>query len=52
MKIDRIDHLVLTVRDVERTCAFYESVLGFEVVIFSEGRKALKFGRQKLNLHQ
>ncbi len=52
MKIDRIDHFVLTVRDMERTCAFYESVLGFEVVMFGEGRKALRFGRQKLNLHQ
>ncbi len=52
MKIDRIDHLVLTVRDVEQTCAFYQSVLGFEVVTFGEGRKALRFGKQKLNLHQ
>ncbi len=52
MKIDRIDHMVLTVGDVERTCAFYQSVLDFEVLTFGEGRKALKFGRQKLNLHQ
>jgi len=52
MKIHRIDHLVLTVKDIERTCAFYESVLGFEVVTFGQGRKALQFGRQKLNLHQ
>jgi catechol 2,3-dioxygenase-like lactoylglutathione lyase family enzyme len=52
MKIHRIDHLVLTVKDIERTCAFYESVLGFEVATFGQGRKALQFGRQKLNLHQ
>lgn len=52
MKIDRIDHLVLTVRDVERICAFYQSVMGFQVVAFGEGRKALRFGKQKLNLHE
>jgi catechol 2,3-dioxygenase-like lactoylglutathione lyase family enzyme len=52
MKIDRIDHLVLTVKDIERTCVFYESVLGFEVIAFEQGRKALQFGKQKLNLHQ
>lgn len=51
MKIDRIDHLVLTVADVERTCAFYSRVLGMEVVTFAEGRRALAFGRQKINLH-
>jgi len=52
MQIDSIDHLVLTVKDVERTCVFYESVLGFEVITFGDGRKALRFGKQKLNLHQ
>ncbi len=51
MKIDRLDHLVLTVRDVEATCAFYARVLGMEVVTFAAGRKALAFGRQKINLH-
>ena len=50
--IDRIDHVVLTVRDVEATCAFYARVLGMRVVTFAGGRKALAFGRQKLNLHQ
>lgn len=50
--IDRLDHLVLTVADIEATCAFYTSVLGFEVVTFGENRKALTFGRQKINLHQ
>lgn len=52
MKIDRIDHLVLTVIDIEATCTFYRNVLGMEVETFGEGRKALKFGNQKLNLHQ
>jgi catechol 2,3-dioxygenase-like lactoylglutathione lyase family enzyme len=51
MKIDRLDHLVLTVRDVEVTCAFYSRVLGMEVTTFGAGRKALSFGRQKINLH-
>ena len=50
--IDRIDHIVLTVQDVERTIAFYERVLGMEPVTFAGGRRALAFGRQKLNLHQ
>lgn len=51
MKIDRVDHLVLTVHDLERTCEFYSRVFGMEVVTFGEGRKALHFGYQKLNLH-
>jgi catechol 2,3-dioxygenase-like lactoylglutathione lyase family enzyme len=52
MNIDRIDHLVLTVRDIRATCEFYATVLGMEVVTFGENRKALQFGQQKLNLHQ
>jgi len=52
VKIDRIDHLVLTVRDIESTCAFYSRVLGMEIVAFGTGRTALAFGRQKINLHQ
>jgi catechol 2,3-dioxygenase-like lactoylglutathione lyase family enzyme len=51
MHIDRLDHLVLTVADIDRTCDFYTRVLGMEVVRFGEGRTALKFGRQKINLH-
>lgn len=46
-----IDHFVLTVSDVERTCEFYERVLDCEVVTFGAGRKALRFGDQKVNLH-
>lgn len=49
--IDRLDHLVLTVRDIAATCAFYERVLGLGVVRW-EGRTALHLGRQKINLHQ
>jgi catechol 2,3-dioxygenase-like lactoylglutathione lyase family enzyme len=52
MEIDRIDHLVLTVRNIETTCNFYSSVLGMEVSVFGNGRKALQFGSQKLNLHE
>ena len=51
MQIDHLDHLVLTVADIDQTCAFYTRVLGMEVVKFGDGRTALKFGRQKINLH-
>ncbi len=51
MRIERLDHLVLTVADIDRTCAFYTRVLGMEVVKFGDGRTALKFGQQKINLH-
>jgi catechol 2,3-dioxygenase-like lactoylglutathione lyase family enzyme len=51
MHIDRLDHLVLTVRDVEATCAFYSRVLSMQVVTFGAGRRALTFGHQKINLH-
>lgn len=50
--IDRLDHLVLTVRDIAVTCEFYSRVLGMAVITFGDDRKALQFGRQKLNLHQ
>jgi catechol 2,3-dioxygenase-like lactoylglutathione lyase family enzyme len=51
MKISHLDHLVLTVQDIEKTCEFYTQVLGMEAVTFGEQRRALKFGQQKLNLH-
>jgi catechol 2,3-dioxygenase-like lactoylglutathione lyase family enzyme len=51
VQLDRLDHLVLTVADVDATVAFYERVLGMRGVTFGEGRKALEFGRQKINLH-
>jgi len=50
--IDRLDHLVLTCRDLEATVAWYERVLGMTRETFAENRTALKFGRQKINLHQ
>ena len=52
MQINHLDHLVLTVQDIHTTCEFYERVLGMQVVTFEEGRKALQFGNQKINLHQ
>ncbi|GFN30452.1 metal-dependent hydrolase [Paenibacillus xylaniclasticus] len=50
--IDRLDHLVLTVHNLQNTISFYEKVLGMEVVQFGGGRYALQFGRQKINLHE
>ena len=50
--LDRIDHIVLTAFDVQRTLDFYSSVLGMEPVTFAGGRRGLAFGRQKINLHQ
>ncbi|EXJ11934.1 VOC family protein [Nitrincola nitratireducens] len=52
MKISHLDHLVLTVADIPTTVSFYEKVLGMKAVSFGEGRVALKFGNQKINLHQ
>ena len=52
MQIDHLDHLVLTVQDIQTTCEFYSRALGMHVVTFAEGRKALQFGNQKINLHQ
>ena len=52
MKIDSLDHLVLTVKDIDATVAFYSKVLGMEIVTFASNRKALSFGIQKINLHQ
>ena len=52
MNIDHLDHLVLTVADLDVTVDFYTRVLGMREVTFGEGRKALSFGAQKINLHQ
>lgn len=52
MQISRIDHIVFTVADIDRTIAFYTQILGFQEETFLENRKALKFGNQKINLHQ
>ncbi|MEZ5386349.1 MAG: VOC family protein [Prosthecobacter sp.] len=50
MKLE-LDHLVLTVRDLDATVTFYTQVLGMSHEVFGSGRHALKFGRQKINLH-
>jgi catechol 2,3-dioxygenase-like lactoylglutathione lyase family enzyme len=50
--ITGFDHLVLTVRSIERTCDFYTRVLGMKKQVFGEGRVALVFGDQKFNLHE
>ncbi len=42
----------MIVRDIEATCDFYMRVLGMQVVTFGNGRKALQFGEQKINLHE
>lgn len=49
--VDRIDHLVLTVEDIPKTMSFYTDILGMEPVFFGNERIALKFGKQKMNLH-
>jgi catechol 2,3-dioxygenase-like lactoylglutathione lyase family enzyme len=48
--IDHLDHLVLTVADIDATIDFYTKAMGMEPVSF-DGRRALKFGQQKINLH-
>jgi catechol 2,3-dioxygenase-like lactoylglutathione lyase family enzyme len=50
--IASLDHLVLTVANIDSTCAFYTRVMGMQVETFGQGRRALRFGRQKINLHQ
>jgi catechol 2,3-dioxygenase-like lactoylglutathione lyase family enzyme len=52
MQISHIDHLVLTVKNIEKTCQFYTKILGMEEITFQGNRKALLFGNQKINLHQ
>jgi catechol 2,3-dioxygenase-like lactoylglutathione lyase family enzyme len=49
--IERLDHLVLTVADVETTVDFYARVLGMRPVTFGDNRRAVAFGDQKINLH-
>lgn len=52
MQVNHLDHLVLTVRDIQTTCDFYTQVMGMTIITFGSDRKALKFGQQKINLHQ
>jgi len=51
MKITCIDHLVLTVEDIDATVAFYSRVLGMVPISFAGERMGLSFGAQKINLH-
>ena len=51
MKLDQLDHVVLTVADIEQTCRFYSIVLGMDIVTFAARRKGLSFGTQKIDLH-
>jgi catechol 2,3-dioxygenase-like lactoylglutathione lyase family enzyme len=50
-KLDALDHVVLTVADMAATIDFYTGVLGCTEVSYGAGRKALRFGNQKINLH-
>jgi catechol 2,3-dioxygenase-like lactoylglutathione lyase family enzyme len=52
LMIDRIDHIVLTVRSLEATLSFYERVLGFVREVRPGAPASLTFGRQKINVHE
>jgi len=52
VRVDRLDHLVLTVADIGATVGFYTRVLGMKAVTFGPGRTALTFGTSKINLHE
>lgn len=52
MTIAGLDHIVLTVRSIPQTCAFYESALRAQVITYGAGRTALGMGGQKINLHE
>jgi catechol 2,3-dioxygenase-like lactoylglutathione lyase family enzyme len=52
VRVDRLDHLVLTVASIEATVTFYTRVLGMDVVTFGAGRTALTLGTSKINLHE
>ncbi|SAK52280.1 glyoxalase/bleomycin resistance protein/dioxygenase [Caballeronia glebae] len=50
--IDHIDHVVMTCVDLPATIRFYGEVMQLQIESFGEGRTALRFGNQKINLHQ
>ena len=55
VSLERIDHIVFTVRDIAETCGFYARVLGMRVETYvydGVERRALHFGEQKINLHE
>jgi catechol 2,3-dioxygenase-like lactoylglutathione lyase family enzyme len=51
MAVSRIDHVVLTVADLDATLAWYGAVTGMRHITFGDSRHALRFGDQKINLH-
>jgi len=52
MQVERLDHLVLTVKDIATTSDFYQTAFGMKTVTFADNRKALVFGSGKINLHE
>ncbi|MBE9065861.1 VOC family protein [Leptolyngbya cf. ectocarpi LEGE 11479] len=52
MKINKIDHIVMTVNSIDVTCEFYLRALGMDIITFGESRTALSFGAQRFNLHE
>lgn len=52
MHVESIDHLVLTVKNINLTVKFYQDVMGMKKIVFGDNRTALSFGRQKINLHE
>ena len=52
MELSKLDHIVLTVSNIEKTISFYVSVMGMKKEVFGQGRVALKYGDQKINLHE
>jgi catechol 2,3-dioxygenase-like lactoylglutathione lyase family enzyme len=52
MKVHKLDHIVITANNLEKTIEFYTTVHGMKLQRFSDERKALIFGRQKINLHE
>ena len=51
MQAERLDHVVLTVADIDASISFYERVMGMRALTFGAGRRALAFGQSKINLH-
>ena len=51
MTLEKLDHLVLPVSDIDAIAMFYTTYLGMEKRVFGENRVALHFGDQKINLH-
>lgn len=52
MRFVGIDHIVMTVKSIEKTLEFYCNIIGMQEITFGKGRKALLCGQQKINLHE